>query len=461
MLFTTGWLTTLFSDHQGGPSPNSPSDGIAIDDVVTDSRKDMHHSLFVPLSGAHFDGHDYVKEALRHGAVATLWEKGKPLPDDVPADFPVFFVEDTLTALQQLASAYRQKIDPLVIGVTGSNGKTTTKDLIAAVTSETYRTHATQGNWNNHIGLPLTILSMPAQTDVLVVEMGMNHSGEIETLTGIAKPDYGVITNIGESHIAQLGSREAIAAAKMEIIRGMPGDGYLIIDGDEPLLQKTTWHGPTILCGFHSSNDTVIQNVTLTNQHTEFQLNHETDVYSIPLPGSHHALNATFAVTVARRLKIPDHTIKTALGTLEWTSMRFEFLDGMNGSAIINDAYNASPTSMKAAIDVVKQMEGFNRKVLVLGDMFELGKDAINLHQSAASGIDESIDAVFTFGEQATSITEAVRERTDKIDNRHFTSGETLLQAIDSYMAQGTLILFKASRGMQFESYIEQIAEST
>ncbi|RYG74079.1 UDP-N-acetylmuramoyl-tripeptide--D-alanyl-D-alanine ligase [Lentibacillus lipolyticus] len=456
MLFTTEWLTTLFTSYSG-----TVSDRTSIFEVTTDSRKKTRRSLFVPLVGEKFDGHDYMKDAMDNGAAAVLWEEGRKLPDSLPSDFPVFYVPDTLQALQQLAAAYRQEVNPVVIGVTGSNGKTTTKDMIASVVATSYRTHHTQGNLNNQIGVPLTILSMPKETEVLVVEMGMNHAGEIEMLSEMARPDYGVITNIGESHIEFLGSREGIAAAKLEIIKGMRGNGPLIIDGDETLLRHISQHDHVITCGFEAVNDFVIRDVRMTREHTEFQLNREEEMYSIPLLGSHHALNAAFAVAVASFLKIAKHNVKQALRSLEWTSMRFELLNGKNGSSVISDAYNASPTSMKAAINVVKQMEGFQRKVLVLGDMFELGKDARALHRTAVEDVDETIDAVLTLGSQAADMTKVVSEQNHSIDSRHFASREALLRAVEAYAEESTLILFKASRGMQFESLVDRVIDPT
>jgi UDP-N-acetylmuramoyl-tripeptide--D-alanyl-D-alanine ligase len=172
MLFTTKWVSTIFTDYKG-----AATDAISIDAVTTDSRPQTKHGLFIPLVGDKFDGHDYVKQAFDNGAVAAVWNRQQPLPEFLPTDFPVFFVENSLSALQALAAAYREKIDPTVIGITGSNGKTTTKDIVATVMKSTYQTHYTEGNFNNHIGLPLTILSMPNKTEVLVLEMGMNHAG--------------------------------------------------------------------------------------------------------------------------------------------------------------------------------------------------------------------------------------------------------------------------------------------
>lgn len=451
MLFTTEWLCGLFSDFKGEATKK-----IAIEHVTTDSRQEMKKSLFVPLTGDKFDGHDYVKQAFDNGAVAVIWNKDRPLPEFLPADFPVFFVEDTLVALQQLAAAYREKIDPTVIAITGSNGKTTTKDLVAAVMKSTYRTHYTNGNLNNHIGVPLTILSMPSETQMLILEMGMNHFGEIEQLSNLAKPDYAVITNIGESHIEYLGSREGIAKAKMEITHGLKPNGELIIDGDEPLLASQHHHDHVTTCGFKGNNMMIIKNVAVSHDETTFALS-DGNEYAISLLGEHHAKNAAYAIVLGKQAGIPVPVIKQALQTLELTAMRFEMLTGENGVSVINDAYNASPTSMKAAIEVVKQMIGFREKVLVLGDMFELGGFAKTLHQSVADVIDDSITAVLTFGDHAQEITKQVSEQHNQVICHHFTERGALLKALDPYLKKDTLILFKASRGMQFESFVNAI----
>ncbi|TFJ94560.1 UDP-N-acetylmuramoyl-tripeptide--D-alanyl-D-alanine ligase [Lentibacillus salicampi] len=453
MLFTTQWLTTLFADYQG-----AAKEWIDIAEVATDTRKKFNHALFVPLAGENFDGHAYMKDAFDQGAAAALWDKQKDLPEFLPADFPVFLVEDTLAALQELAAAYREKVNPTVIGVTGSNGKTTTKDMTASVVGTTFKTHHTKGNLNNQIGVPLTILSMPPETEALVVEMGMNHFGEIETLTKIAKPDYAVITNIGESHIEYLGSREGIAKAKLEITSGMTKNSCLMIDGDERLLREMRHRDQVITCGFDPHNDVMIKKVTISRESTQFELS-DGENYTIPLLGNHHALNAAFAITVASQLKVANDKVKQALVGLELTGMRFELISGQNGSSIINDAYNASPTSMKASINAVKQLEGFRQKVLVLGDVFELGVHAKPLHRSVADSIDDSVTAVLTLGEDAEEISSRVKQQYPAMDCRHFTSKNTLRTALEEYVTRETLILFKASRGMQFETLVHYVKD--
>lgn len=451
MLFTTKWLSGHFTNSRG-----SIQDNVTIEEVTTDSRRRVKKALFIPITGDNFDGHNYIEQAFNNGAVAMLWNKEKPLPAFLPADFPVYFVANTLTALQELAAHYRNEINPKVIGITGSNGKTTTKDLVAAMVNATYRTHYTQGNFNNHIGLPLTILSMNRNTEVLVLEMGMSDFGEIERLSEIARPDYAIITNVGESHIEFLGSRNGIAKAKMEITKGLKDNGMIIIDGDEELLGPIHNQNNTITCGFGKNNDVVINRVEINYKETAFQLSDGT-TYTVPLLGKHHAKNATFAITIGEQLGIDKEDRKRALRASKLTSMRFEMIKGRQGASIINDAYNASPTSMKAAIEVVKQMEGFNEKVLILGDVLELGEHAELMHRSVAEVIDTSITAVFTLGNEAKVISSEVTVNKPGIKGKHFSSKEELLKSLQPYLHKDSLILFKASRGLQFESLVEEV----
>ncbi|HLR66058.1 UDP-N-acetylmuramoyl-tripeptide--D-alanyl-D-alanine ligase [Virgibacillus alimentarius] len=455
MLFTTKWLSAVFGGHQG-----QTKDSITINEVTTDSRLKSNKSLFIPLVGENFDGHHYLKQAYDNGAIATLWNKQKDLPSFLPANFPVFYVENTLDALQKLASAYRQEINPTVVGITGSNGKTTTKDIVASVLKKAYKTHYTKGNFNNHIGLPLTILSMERHTEILVLEMGMNHKGEIEKLTKIANPDYAIITNIGESHIEFLGSRKAIANAKLEIVQGMGEKSSLIIDGDEELLASIKPKTNVITCGFHHSNNVVINDTEIFHQETRFHLS-DGEWWTIPLLGKHNALNATYAITLGKLLGMNETVISEALQTLERTSMRFEMLEGNNGVSIINDAYNASPTSMKAAIEVMKQIEGFKEKVLILGDILELGDYSKEMHESVAKVITYPVTALFTFGKESKYISDQIQKENQRMTCMHFDSKEKLFVKLRGYLRKDALLLFKASRGMQLESLVEAIQKKS
>ena len=448
MLFTIKNLKDLFPNYQGNLDENKE-----IQYVNTDSRIEQPNSLFIPIIGENFDGHQFAKEAIAGGAIALLWDKAKNIPKDISENVAIFIVEDTTDALQYLSSWYREFVDPIVIGITGSNGKTTTKDLVASVVKEKYKTHYTMGNLNNHIGLPLTILSMERNTEALVLEMGMIAFGEIDLLTRIAKPDFAIITNIGESHIEFLGSKQGIAKAKLEIKNGLKSSGKLIIDGDEPLLEGEKENSNTITCGFNKDNDVVNDKIEITNKETLFTTNNEN--YRIPLLGKHHAKNATFATEIARLLDVAYSQRKHALLNVQHTSMRFEMVTGQGGVSIINDTYNASPTSMKAAIQVVKEMQGFKEKVLILGDVLELGEHSEKLHRGIAEVIEPPITVVFTYGDEAKYISDEMKEK--NIKTKHFVNREDLVEALKTYLNDDSLLLFKASRGLQFELFIKEI----
>lgn len=452
MLFTVKELKNIFTNHHG-----SLDDSLVINRITTDSRLKTDHALFIPIIGDQFNGHDYVEQAIENGAVAIIWDEREELPLSIPNDFPVFLTEDTTAGLQKLAAYYREKINPIVIGITGSNGKTTTKDLVTALMKTTYNTHATLGNLNNHIGLPLTILSMPRDTEVLVLELGMSGFGEIDVLTKIAKPDYAIITNIGESHIEYLGSREGIAKAKLEIMNGLKKGGKLIVDGDEPLLEDIHIDDSVdiIYCGFKAENEFQLGDVDISVDGTSFT-DRRGRRFQVPLFGKHHAKNAGFALQIAELLHISEEKQEAGLKALAHSAMRFELLKSKKHQAtVVNDSYNASPTSMKAAIEVIKQMEGFETKILVLGDVLELGEHTDALHRSVASVITPPITHLYTYGEKAKLITENVRE--SEIQCKHFDTKEALMNELNKHLTEMSLVLFKASRGLQFETMVEDI----
>lgn len=448
MLFTLDLVAKTFSEYNQNASVLTNE----IHEISTDSRKQTNKGLYIPIVGDRFNGHDFLLEAIENGAVAAIWDKKYDIPTEISATFPIFFVTDTTMALQKLASVYLQFVQPKVIGITGSNGKTTTKDLVYSLVKQKYRTHRTIGNFNNHIGLPLTILQMSPHTEVIILEMGMDSYGEIERLAQITHPDIAIITNIGESHMENFGNREGIAKAKLEIISQFTKNDLLIVDGDEPLLHNVKV--PTIRCGFQSNNDLTISNVTMDERSTSFMLQSE-EQYTIPLIGSHHALNATYAIAVAKQLQITNEEIIKGFTEVDRTSMRFEFVEGKDGTQLINDAYNASPTSMKAAIKVLKQLPNTPEKIVVLGDILELGENSETFHRSIAEVISKPINFVYTYGEQAHFITKQLEENASSVQFQHFSTKTELAKALQSHLQQGTMILFKASRGMAFETLVQ------
>lgn len=425
--------------------------------VTIDSRKVQKGNLFVPFKGENTDGHAYVESAIANGAGAALWQKDVPNP---PENLPILLVDDPLVALQKLSESYLQQISPKVIGVTGSNGKTTTKDMIASLLSQKYKVKKTEGNFNNHLGLPLTILGMEEDTEVAVLEMGMSGRGEIELLSNLAKPHIAVITNIGESHLLDLGSREGIAEAKLEITTGLRENGTVIYYGDEPLLHNKLAHSEWRVQSFGKESKNTIYPTTIesSQDQTTFTTNLEEKSFVLPVLGNHNVMNALAAILVAKELQVDNTVIAKGLVELKVTNMRMEMVEGKLGEKIINDAYNASPTSMKAAIDLVTELKGFHQKFLVLGDMLELGPDEIQFHRQIGESIKkDSIDKVFTFGTLGMHIAEGAISALGEDRVHAFLDKQTLIQELKNCTQKDDLILVKASRGMKLEEVVQAL----
>lgn len=421
--------------------------------LMPDSRKIVADGLFVPLVGEHFNGHHYLEQAIEHGAVAAIWMEREPLPEHLPQGFPLFFVRDTLSAIQSMAKSYLNQTRPKIIAVTGSNGKTTTKDMLYGILHQSFRTYKTQGNFNNHIGVPLTILSMPKDTEVLVLEMGMNHFGELTFLSQMAKPDIAIITNIGESHIEYLGSREGIAKAKLEIVNGLRKRGTLILDGDEPLLADIqTYAFQIVRCGFSNGNNWRITDIVESVSGSSFSLNKQKETFNVPVLGRHNVKNAVLSFAAARILGMDMEKIRIGLEKLSLTKLRFERIDGLNGSVLINDCYNASPTSMKASLETLKTLPGFKKRIAVLGDMYELGKDEEALHKSVAAALGAPLTHVVTIGEKGAWIADGLRENGGvNLEVRSFPTKAEAQPYLESLLSEDAVMLFKASRLLALE----------
>ena len=429
---------------------------VSIHGVCIDSRKVAPGNLFIPLKGERSDGHVFVEGAIQQGAAAALWQKDVPNP---PAGLPILIVEDTLLALQELARSYRGQLEVKVVGVTGSNGKTTVKDMIANLLGLKYKVQKTEGNYNNHIGLPLTVLSLEEDTEVAVLEMGMSSKGEIDFLSKLARPNAALITNIGESHLQDLGSREGITEAKLEIIHGLQENGLIGYFGDEPLLRDKldAYNGSAEIRTFGrgSHNDLYPIEIKADETGSRFKINASNTIFQLPVLGTHNIVNALCAMTCAHYFAIPYEKMNDGFSSLKLTNMRMEMLDGKNGEKIINDAYNASPTSMKAAIDLVSNLQGFNKKILVLGDMLELGPKEEDFHYEIGSSLNpKSIDYLFTFGSLGQSIAEGAKEVLPAENVLSFTEKESLITALEKHTDNGTLLLVKASRGMKMEEVV-------
>src|SRR5690606_34270357 len=425
---------------------------VRINGVAFDTRLIKPGNLFVPLKGEQADGHDYVDKALVQGASAVLWQKDMPNP---PENTAVLMVEDTLLALQQLAKSYLDQLNVKVIGITGSNGKTTTKDIAAAVFAQKYKVHKTEGNFNNHIGLPITVLSMPEETEVAILEMGMSQKGEISVLTKIARPDVAIITNIGEAHLQDLGSRQGIAEAKLEILEGLKDNGLFIYPGDEPLLANVDApHSFTF--GETANNEFYPVDIQMDEQGSSFSVPalSESSFY-LPIAGKHNILNSLAVLLAARKLSISIESMKAGLKSVALSSMRMEWHDGVKNTKILNDAYNASPTSMKAVISMLESLNVERDKDVVLGDMLELGDQEINFHVQIGELINpENIKYVFTFGPLAQHIAAGARKNFPENRVFAFMDKSELITTLHDKISGNELILVKASRGMKLEEVV-------
>ncbi|MDR7080404.1 UDP-N-acetylmuramoyl-tripeptide--D-alanyl-D-alanine ligase [Neobacillus niacini] len=424
--------------------------------VSIDSRKIENGNLFIPFKGENSDGHKFVEDSLKMGAAAALWQSDVPHP---PTHLPILIVDNCLEALQELAREYRRQLPVKVVGITGSNGKTTTKDMTASLLSTTYKVQKTEGNYNNHIGLPLTVLGLDEDTEIAVLEMGMSGRGEIEFLTKLASPDAVVITNIGESHLLDLGSREGIAEAKLEILQGLKEGGLAVIHGDEPLLMerinKYKGNVQVQTFGRSNTNDFYPTEIIQLDQGNRFKIHGSSENFELPVLGTHNILNALAAMIIAHYFEVPFTKMNQGLTNVKLTNMRMELVEGVHGEKIINDAYNASPTSMMAAIELVSNLKGYEKVILVLGDMLELGPQEEQYHQQIGGSLNPGkIDFVFTFGKLAERIAEGARSTLGKHRVFSFMEKNELIKELEQHVNNQTLVLVKASRGMKLEEIV-------
>ncbi|WP_416350270.1 UDP-N-acetylmuramoyl-tripeptide--D-alanyl-D-alanine ligase [Mammaliicoccus lentus] len=424
-----------------------------VDGTCIDSRSLTKGQLFIPFKGENVDGHRFVKQALADGAGAAFWQKDIPNPPGGP----IIQVEDTLKALQDLAKAYLKYVNPKVVAITGSNGKTTTKDMVESVLRQNFKVKKTQGNYNNEIGCPLTILDLDEDTEVSILEMGMSGFGEIRELTKIAQPDIAIITNIGESHMQDLGSREGIAKAKFEIAEGLDENGILIYDGDEPLLQPLVAEldKSSISVGLNDQNKVKIYTNQTSSSGINFNLNNEHIVYHLNILGAHNVKNATYAIQVAKQLGVTDDVIQNALADLTITDMRMQQIDTSQYGLFINDAYNASPTSMKAAIDTLHNIEQKD-KTIVLADVLELGSISKDMHEQVGLYFEgKDIQRLLTYGQEAAHIYNKAQGFVT--DARHFENKEDIKTYLSKHLNSDSVTLFKGSRGMSLETIIDEL----
>ncbi len=430
----------------------------ALSEISTDSRDIQTGALFVPIVGDNFDGHDFIKMAIDNGAAAVISHR-----KEEKYSVPAIYVDDTMKGLQALARGYRKLCGGKVVGITGSVGKTTTKDLMHAALSRRFRALKTEGNKNNEIGVPLTLFRMKKDTEVMVAEMGMNHFGELSRITRSALPDIAVITNIGTSHIEHLGSRDGICKAKLEILEGISEDGCAIFYGDEPLLwdkRKSLGHR-VYTYGIKNSACDLIGN--LRNDGTFDIINNSLPSNTLKIggkfsaklnvPGEHNVLNALAATAVGLMLGEKPDDISEGLRSFKPSGMRQHIYE-QNGFMIYADCYNASPDAMEATLKVLRGMAENGRRFAVLGSMLELGDYSEEGHRRAGRAAASNADVLYAYGPDAESIAAGARER-GMNDVYIFDDHHKLASALRNDAKPGDALLFKGSRGMKMEQSLK------
>ena len=421
---------------------------------IKDTKVVNAWDVFVGFKGDTRDGGIFYKQALELGAKGCIINKtANEEIEEIEGKFLVT-VEDTVEAIQNIAKLKRSKYDIPVVAITGSVGKTSTKDIVSGVVGEGFDVLKTQGNMNNHIGLPMTILGLRDHT-AMVVEMGMNHLGEISVLTNIAKPTIAVITNVGTAHIGNLGSRENILKAKLEILEGLREDGKLVINNDNDMLhnwyEEQESNNNIITYGIHNNSDIMAKNIEYKESSSSYILEQNAEQTSIKVPvgGEAFVYNSLAAISVGKILGIDIEKIKLGIQKFELTQMRLDVQKSKNGYTIINDCYNANYDSMKAAIEYLKSTSGA-RKIAVLGDMLELGEFSKKLHEDVGREVvNNKIDVLIVVGEEAKNIAKIAEE--NGIETYEFMENFEAIEKIKNIIKEDDVILVKASNSMNFK----------
>lgn len=432
----------------------SEFEDVPLKQIEFDSRKIKNGDLFLPLKGVR-DGHDFIETAFENGALATFSEK-------VITGKPYLLVKDTLVAFQKLAQYYIEKMRLDVIAVTGSNGKTSTKDMIEAVLATTYKTYKTQGNYNNEIGLPYTVLHMPDDTEKIVLEMGQDHMGDIHLLSEIAKPRIAVLTLIGEAHLEFFGSRDKIAQGKMQITDGMDSDGILIAPGD-PIIDPYLPENQMVI-RFGQGQEIFVESIVEDKSSLTFTTNVLPEQVKLPLSGKFNASNAMVAAYVGKLLAVADEDIIEALENVSLTKNRTEWLSAKNGTDILSDVYNANPTATRLILETFSSIDANSngKKIAVLADMKELGDQSVALHSQLITALnpEEITDLVF-YGDDIEELAQLASQiyPIGKVyffrKNAEVDQFTELCQHIKHLVGENDQILLKGSHSMNLDQVVD------
>jgi UDP-N-acetylmuramoyl-tripeptide--D-alanyl-D-alanine ligase len=416
--------------------------------INTDSRTIREGEIFWVLKGERFDAHDFVPMAAEKGAAFAVVEHTV----QAPAEFPMVVVPDSLKALQQLAAIKRQRFKHPVIALTGSNGKTTTKEMIAHVLSAKWKVHKTEGNLNNHIGCPLTLLRLKPWHQVAVIEMGSNHPGEIAALAQIVQPDWALVTNIGPAHLEHFGSLENVAREKLSLFENMRPETMIFVNADDPLIRPYARKDVRrVTYGFENPADIRGEILRVERDGTcVFRLNRQVEIH-LAVPGVHNAYNALAAAAVALFSGMSETEIKEALESYHSFDKRMQQTE-INGVRVINDTYNANPRSMEAAFETLSRMERGAGLFLALGDMLELGRESDRLHGWVLEkALQLAPDGIFVIGEAFARAAEVLNRPEIEVFDAH----QALAEALKKRLKPGALLFLKGSRSMQMEKILE------
>ncbi len=444
----------MLSDAAKELSSPMVGDDVLFSGCSTDSRSELHDKLFIALKGENFDGHDFIEQAETAKASALLVSKS------IKSKLPSIVVEDTKLAMGQLASIWRDKFNAPLVAITGSNGKTTVKEMLSSILNQNHNVLVTQGNFNNDIGMPLTLFGLGEQHEYIVLEMGANHLGEIDYLSKLAKPNVAVITQCAPAHLEGFGSIDGVAEAKSEIYHGLNDDGIAIINADDDYAEfwlNKTQHLKSLTFGMNKQADVFASNIELSQitKNYCFTLNYQTESISIQLPvsGMHNIMNALAAASCAISLNIPFEMIQSGLESFAGVKGRLQIKEAANGATLIDDSYNANPTSLLAAMKYLVSLG--EDSFLVLGEMGELGDDAEFLHAKAGQQAKQlGIKYLFTVGTLAMHASESFGD-----DSKHYESKAELSKDVLLKSSKDSKILVKGSRSMKLEEIVDALIQ--
>ncbi len=444
----------------GGRLISAQPSGLPILAVCSDSRRMEPHSLFIALHGENHDGHDHLPHAAAGGAIAALVER--PVPVQLP-NLTLIQVPDARAAMGKLATYVRQQMRAKVIGVAGSNGKTSTKHLIHAALSAKLHGSMSPKSFNNEIGVPLTIFPADPNQDYLVLEMGTNHPGEILRLTRMAQPDIAVITNCGAEHLEFLGDLDGVRKENASILADLNPNGLLVVNGDDPQLLDavSSYRGKRITFGFKPGNDLFASEATCTQGGTSFRLNNSRTEFFVPMLGRHTASNALAAIAVARRLGVSESLVCDGLSQASGPEWRLQ-LQKLGRFTLLNDAYNANPNSMRAALETLRDLPTSGRRIAVLGDMRELGETADRYHEEIGRfAVECRVDELYCVGPRSKRMAASAADAGMKKPRiTHLKNAADCVALLRRRMQNGDLLLLKASRGIRLDLIAGALAES-